>query len=133
MRATIDDNDWIYYDDNYIGAPPDRSKIFKLDRITSSNPNPADRHKLLGLYLDEHLSFDYHVITVCNKIAKANFIISKAKNLLLLNSLKTLYSVFPTGRNFGRKTQKWPHKNMSSRENPRPNIRQICLKMDSAT
>jgi hypothetical protein len=92
MRATIDDNDWIYYDNNEIGAPPDPSKIFKLDRITFSNPNPADRYyKLLGLYLDEHLSFDYHVTTVCNKVAKANFIISKAKNLLPLNSLKTLY------------------------------------------
>jgi hypothetical protein len=92
MRATIDDNDWIYYDNNDTGAPPDPSKIFKLGRITSSNPNPADRYyKLLGLYLDEHLSFDYHVTTVCNKVAKANFIISKAKNLLPLNSLKTLY------------------------------------------
>jgi hypothetical protein len=37
--------------------------------------------------------------------------------------------VFPTGRNFGRKTQKRPLKNMSGRENPRPNILQICLKM----
>jgi hypothetical protein len=30
--------------------------------------------------------------------------------------------VLPTGRNFGRKTQKWPHKNMSGRKNPRPNF-----------
>jgi hypothetical protein len=25
-------------------------------------------------------------------------------------------SVLPTGRNFGRKTQKWPHNNMSGRK-----------------
>jgi hypothetical protein len=96
MRANIEDNEWIFYDNNDIGTHLDPSKIFKLDRITASNPNPADRHyKLLELYLDEHLSFDYHVTTVCNKIAKANVIINKAKNLLPLNSLKTLYLVHP--------------------------------------
>jgi hypothetical protein len=92
MKAEIDVNDWIYYDNNEPGVPPDQNKIFKLDRISFSNVNSSDKHyKLLGLYLDEHLSFDYHVTTVCNKIAKANFIISKVKNLLPLNSLKTLY------------------------------------------
>jgi hypothetical protein len=37
--------------------------------------------------------------------------------------------VLPTGRNFCRKTQKWPHKNLSGRENPQPNFLQICQKM----
>jgi hypothetical protein len=31
--------------------------------------------------------------------------------------------MLPTGRNFCRKTQKWPQKNPSGRENPRPNCR----------
>jgi hypothetical protein len=37
--------------------------------------------------------------------------------------------VLPTGRNFCSKTLKWPHKNLSGRENPRPNFLQICQKM----
>jgi hypothetical protein len=37
--------------------------------------------------------------------------------------------VLPTGRNFGRKTQKWPHKNLNGRKNLRPNFWQIFIKM----
>jgi hypothetical protein len=32
-------------------------------------------------------------------------------------------------RNFGRKTQKWPQKNISGRENPRPNFMHISQTM----
>jgi hypothetical protein len=35
----------------------------------------------------------------------------------------------PTGRNFGRKTQKWPNKNLSGWKRQRPNILQIFQKM----
>jgi hypothetical protein len=31
-----------------------------------------------------------------------------------------IWAVLPTGRNFGRKTQKWLLKNISGRKNPRP-------------
>jgi hypothetical protein len=36
--------------------------------------------------------------------------------------------VLPTGRNFGRKKQKWPHKNISGRKNPRLNFSLILFK-----
>jgi hypothetical protein len=39
------------------------------------------------------------------------------------------FTVLPTGRNFGRKTQKWPPKNISGRKNQRPNFWQIFRKM----
>jgi hypothetical protein len=38
--------------------------------------------------------------------------------------------VLPTGRNFGRKTQKWPHKHISGRKNLLPILLQIFQKMD---
>jgi hypothetical protein len=38
-------------------------------------------------------------------------------------------AVLPTGQNFGRKTQKWPHKNLSGRKKWRPNFLQIFQKM----
>jgi Reverse transcriptase (RNA-dependent DNA polymerase) len=92
MRVELNDEYWIYFDNNDCGMPTDASKIFKLDRTYSENPNVNDRqYKLLGIHLDEHLSFDYHCTTICNKIAKSNYIISRVKNLLPLSSLKTLY------------------------------------------
>jgi hypothetical protein len=36
--------------------------------------------------------------------------------------------VLPNGRNFGRKTQKWPHKNFNGRKNLRPNLLPIFSK-----
>jgi hypothetical protein len=38
-------------------------------------------------------------------------------------------SVLPTGRNIGRKTQKWPHKNISGRKNLRPKYLPIFQKV----
>jgi hypothetical protein len=92
MKAEINDENWIYYDNNEIGMPIHASKIFKLDRVSLSNAIPSDRHyKLLGVYLDQHLSFEFHETTVCNKISKSNYIICNAKSLLPLSSLKTLF------------------------------------------
>jgi hypothetical protein len=91
-KAEINNEDWIYYDNNDNDMPIDPSKIFKLDRISNDNPVLGDRYyKLLGVYLDEHLSFDYHCTAVCNKIARSNYIISRVKNMLPTSSLKTLY------------------------------------------
>jgi hypothetical protein len=38
-------------------------------------------------------------------------------------------SVLSTGRNFGRKTQKWSDKKLSGRTNPRSNFMQIFYKV----
>jgi hypothetical protein len=38
-------------------------------------------------------------------------------------------AVLPTGRNFCRKMQKWPQKNLSGRENPQPNFKQNFKKI----
>jgi hypothetical protein len=90
MNAKIDESNWFYLDNNDIDSQNDPAKMFKLDRISSDNPVICDRtYKLLGVYLDEHLSFDYHCTAVCNEIARSNYIISRVKNLLPTSSLKT--------------------------------------------
>ena len=67
-------------------------KITPLERVFSDSPLVQNRtYKLLGLYLDEHLSFDYHCDHVCSKLAQSNFIINRAKHFLPAQSLKTLY------------------------------------------
>ncbi len=59
----------VFYDAN------DPTEIPNPDLITPLEPyhsNHEDRncrqYKLLGVYLDEHLSLDYHVNNICNKI-----------------------------------------------------------------
>jgi hypothetical protein len=82
----------IVFNDNEIGQPVDPDKVTVLERIHSGHPVHSNRsYKLLGVYLDEYLSFHEHVKHVCNKVAQSNFIINRAKNFLLCKSLRTLY------------------------------------------
>jgi hypothetical protein len=91
-KINLHDDEGIYYDDNDDIEPYDVNKVSKLDRIYNDNPNPGDRtYKLLGIYLDENLSFDAHIDHVCNKISQSNYIINRSKNFLPYASLRTLY------------------------------------------
>jgi hypothetical protein len=91
-KIEIGPGEGIKFNDNDIGEPDDDSKIFDLDRIYDENPVISDRSfKLLGLYLDENLSFNFHYDHVCNKLAQSNYIISKVKHLLPTNVLRSLY------------------------------------------
>ena len=91
-EVNIEPDKGIVYDENEMGMPRNESKITPLVRIYNDNPDPCNRtYKLLGLYLDEHLSFDYHCDHVRTKIAQSNFIISRAKHFLPKKTLKTLY------------------------------------------
>jgi Reverse transcriptase (RNA-dependent DNA polymerase) len=92
MPVNIDETGPVVYDDNEIGKPLNRNKIKPLDRVHNDNVNTSDRsYKLLGLYLDEYLSFYTHCNTVCTKLAKSNFIINKVKNFVPQHALRTLY------------------------------------------
>ena len=46
---------------------------------------------MLGVYLDENLSFDYHCSQILAKVNRALYSIRSAKNLLTSSSLKKLY------------------------------------------
>ncbi len=48
--------------------------------------------KFLGVYVDETLSWRYHIDSVCAKIARSNYMINKVKNILPKSALHTLYS-----------------------------------------
>ena len=67
----------------------DSNLIFNIDRISNSSEVPA--FKLLGVYLDEHLSFNYHCKKLCNKISSCQFAINRVKNILSSSALKKLY------------------------------------------
>ena len=82
----------VKFNGNEINGVTDPNKIIKLGRIHNGHTVKSERtYKFLGVYLDEFLSFDTHCDTICNKLARSNFIISRVKNILPLKSLKTLY------------------------------------------
>jgi hypothetical protein len=49
--------------------------------------------------------------------------------VLIAGNFSVVLPVLPTGRNFGRKTLKWPHKNMSGWKNPRLKLLKILQKV----
>ena len=93
-KINLDANEGVVYDENETGLPKDSSKITPLVRVHNDSPLMHNRsYKLLGLYLDEHLSFDYHCDHVCSKVAQSNYIINRSKHFLPSKSLITLYYV----------------------------------------
>jgi hypothetical protein len=84
----------VVYDDNEpLGADP--HLVVPLERYHSNHENPDCRaYKLLGIYLDETLSFNHHTNFLCNKLNRSLFCMRRAKNLLSHSALKTLYFAF---------------------------------------
>ncbi len=73
----------IVYDDNEpLCADP--NVIVPLQRYHSNHDRPDCRaYKLLGIYLDDKLNFNYHTNFLCNKLNRSLFCMRRAKNLLL--------------------------------------------------
>jgi exonuclease III len=82
----------LFFDNNPPHLIPDPSLISPLERIHSNHPNVDSRsYKLLGILLDEHLSFNANTNLLLSKLAKSTFIINRSKNFLPKSSLITLY------------------------------------------
>jgi hypothetical protein len=81
----------LIYDDNEPNET-NAELIYELERIHNNHTNPDNRsYKLLGIHLDETLSFDYYTKYLCSKLNKSLYCINRAKNFLSTNALKTLY------------------------------------------
>jgi len=52
-----------FYNNNEIGKPVDQNLIFNIERIHSNGP--TKNFKLLGILLNEYLSFDSHINLLC--------------------------------------------------------------------
>ncbi len=64
---------------NETGLQEDPSKISPIDRI--SNESNEKMLQLLGILLDENLSFKAHIDMLCTKISKSLYCINRVKNL----------------------------------------------------
>jgi hypothetical protein len=81
----------IFYNDNENGNN-DPTLIYELERYHSNHvKNECRAYKLLGIYLDENFTLNYHTNILCNKLSKSLFCINKAKNFLTKKALIMLY------------------------------------------
>ena len=87
-----------------------------MNNFGCSDPNPAlvnpleyinkkceeSAIKFLGLYLDPHLTFNYHLTKITNKLASDTYFLTKAKHLLTNNAKLTVYySLFHSHLQYG--------------------------------
>jgi hypothetical protein len=82
----------VLYDANDPNTEPNPDLITPLERYHNNHENKNCRqYKLLGIYLDEYLSLDYHVNYVCSKLNRSVYCIKQAKHNLSLEAMKSLY------------------------------------------
>jgi len=82
----------VVFDANERGVPHDPALVYELERFHDQHQEPECRaYKLLGVYLDEHLTLDAHATHVRKKLARSLYCINRAKNFLTKRALKTLY------------------------------------------
>jgi len=80
----------IIYDDNEEGENDD-NKRFVLERVHNNNTQEHKTYKLLGVLLDEHLSFDANTQALVAKLSKSIYCINRVKNVLPQKALMHLY------------------------------------------
>jgi hypothetical protein len=70
----------IVFNSNEIGQGENIELIKPIDRV--HNEGAEKSFKLLGVYLDEYLSFNAHVSQLCAKISKSLFCLNRLKNIV---------------------------------------------------
>jgi len=73
------------FNNNEIRKFQDPLLIFPIEHI--HNQGTTKVFKLLGVLLDEYLSFDAHINLLCSKISKSLYIINRAKKFLPKDAL----------------------------------------------
>ncbi|MBM3937610.1 MAG: hypothetical protein FJ333_03005 [Sphingomonadales bacterium] len=84
----------LLFDNNNPTIPHNPNLITELGCICKSNPVPTQSYKLLGVLIDENLSFKYHVNHLQSKISKGIYLLNRVKNILPKKALKSLYFAY---------------------------------------
>jgi hypothetical protein len=83
------------FDNNLPGTPHDPSLVTQLERIHNTHENPSSRSfKLLGIHLDENLSFNANTTALIGKLSRSIFFLNRVKHTLSQKALKSLYTSF---------------------------------------
>jgi len=84
----------IIFDDNEPNMS-DPALMTSLERYHDNHASPECRaYKLLGIHLDEHLNFNFHTNFLSNKLTRSLFCMRRAKHILSLAALRSLYFAF---------------------------------------
>ena len=75
-----------FFNNNDFDVPDDPELIYPIERI-HNNSAPCPAYKILGVYIDENLTFDFYIKTTINKISKSMFSLNKVKNFLWTSAL----------------------------------------------
>jgi len=82
----------IVFDENERDCPFNPDFVTILERYHNNHQNSdGQAYKLLGVYLDEHLTFDAHVNHLCKKLSRSLYCIKMAKNNINPPGLRALY------------------------------------------
>jgi hypothetical protein len=83
----------IVFDSNDTNVNPSNPALVqKLERIHTKHNNPnMQSFKLLGVFLDEHLTLNKHVDHVTAKLSKSLYILNRVKQFISPTSLRRLY------------------------------------------
>lgn len=77
------------FNNNDINSYQSPDLIHPIERITNASKVPA--YKILGIFLDENLTLDYHFKCLHTKLSKSLYSLNRAKHFLTTKALKTLY------------------------------------------
>ena len=63
---------------------------------------PVDHVKYLGMYIDKHLSWNFHILQLCKNLSRANGIISKLRHYAPFSTcLQVYYAIFFSYLSYG--------------------------------
>jgi hypothetical protein len=82
----------VVYNENEQGIAYNPANISILERYHNAHQNIEGRaYKLLGVYLDENLTFEHHINYLSKKLARSMYCIKMAKNNINKKGLRSLY------------------------------------------
>jgi hypothetical protein len=86
---------------NHMQANPEKMILHRLPMpcsitidIEDSSIVPCEFIKLLGIYIDDKLSFEYHITNLCKKVAKQLNALSRISNNLKADSKMKIINAF---------------------------------------
>ena len=92
-NKTVDPgNSILVFNNNEPGQPFNDDLVSPLCQIYNKHTDSSQQsYKLLGIWLDEDLSFNDHVKKLCNKLTRALFFLRRSQNFLTDRALISLY------------------------------------------
>ena len=85
-------NSVLVFDNNEPGQLYKDDLVYPLCRVHSHHPDISHQsYKLLGVWLDENLTYDVHIKKLCSKLTRALFFLRRSQNFLTDKALLSLY------------------------------------------